>query len=51
MNELRVFPVCAFQDNYIWVLRLGGNAAVVDPGEASPVLDYLRAEKLQLTAI
>ena len=51
MNELRVFPVCAFQDNYIWVLRLGGNAAVVDPGDAGPVLDYLRAEKLQLTAI
>ena len=51
MNELRVFPVRAFQDNYIWVLRLGGNAAVVDPGEAGPVLDYLRAEHLQLTAI
>ncbi len=51
MNELRVVPVRAFQDNYIWVLRLGGNAAVVDPGEASPVLDYLRAEQLQLTAI
>ncbi|MEK7876136.1 MAG: MBL fold metallo-hydrolase, partial [Pseudomonadota bacterium] len=51
MNELRVFPVCAFQDNYIWVLRLGGNAAVVDPGEASPVLDYLRAEELRLTGI
>ncbi len=51
MNELRVFPVCAFHDNYIWVLRLGGNAAVVDPGEASPVLDYLRAEQLRLTAI
>ena len=51
MNELRVFPVRAFQDNYIWVLRLGGNAAVVDPGDAQPVLDYLRAERLRLTAI
>ena len=51
MNELRVIPVPAFQDNYIWVLRLGANAAVVDPGEADPVLDYLRAERLRLTAI
>jgi hydroxyacylglutathione hydrolase len=51
MNDVSVFPVRAFQDNYIWVLRRGGNAAVVDPGDARPVLDYLRAENLQLTAI
>ncbi len=51
MNDLRVFPLRAFQDNYIWVLRCGSNAAVVDPGEARPVLDYLSAERLQLTAI
>jgi hydroxyacylglutathione hydrolase len=51
MNNIDVVPVRAFQDNYIWVLRRDGNAAVVDPGDAQPVLDYLRAEKLQLTAI
>ncbi len=51
MNDIRVFPLRAFRDNYIWVLRRDGNAAVVDPGDARPVLDYLRAEKLQLTAI
>ena len=51
MNELRVFPVRAFQDNYIWVLRRGGHAAVVDPGDAAPVIACLRAENLRLVAI
>jgi hydroxyacylglutathione hydrolase len=48
---LRIVPVPAFKDNYIWTLRDGRNAAVVDPGEAQPVLDYLRREKLSLVAI
>jgi len=47
----QVVPVRAFKDNYIWVLRAGRNAAVVDPGEAAPVLDYLAAEGLDLVAI
>jgi len=51
MQELSVNPVRAFQDNYVWTLRLGNNATVVDPGEAGPVLAYLRAHKLNLTAI
>ena len=51
MNDLQVHPVRAFQDNYVWTLTYGGNAAVVDPGEAGPVLAFLRAHKLNLTAI
>jgi hydroxyacylglutathione hydrolase len=46
-----IFPLPAFQDNYIWLLRHGGNAAVVDPGDAAPVLAYLHAHQLRLTAI
>ena len=46
-----VVPVKAFKDNYVWTLRDGRRAAVVDPGDAAPVLDYLRAEKLELCAI
>ena len=49
--DVSVYPVRAFQDNYIWTLQKGSNAAVVDPGEAGPVLAYLRAHKLNLTAI
>jgi hydroxyacylglutathione hydrolase len=51
MNDLTVHPVRAFQDNYVWTLVANGNAAVVDPGEAGPVLAFLRAHKLNLTAI
>lgn len=48
---LEIVPLPAFRDNYIWTLRDGAHAAVVDPGEARPVLDYLAREKLQLCAI
>jgi hydroxyacylglutathione hydrolase len=48
---LKVVPVRAFKDNYVWTLRNASHAAVVDPGEAQPVLDYLGREKLELAAI
>ena len=48
---LEVVPVKAFKDNYVWTLRNATHAAVVDPGEAGPVLDYLGREKLALAAI
>ena len=48
---ITIIPIPAFADNYIWILREGSNAVVVDPGDASPVLDYLDREGLALTAI
>jgi len=48
---LEVVPLSALKDNYIWTLRSAGHAAVVDPGEAHPVLEYLARERLQLAAI
>jgi hydroxyacylglutathione hydrolase len=48
---VEVVPLRALQDNYVWTLRNRTHAAVVDPGEAQPVLDYLAAEKLTLAAI
>jgi hydroxyacylglutathione hydrolase len=48
---LEIVPVKAFKDNYVWTLRNATHAAVVDPGEARPVLDYLAREDLQLAAI
>jgi hydroxyacylglutathione hydrolase len=47
----QVVPVRALKDNYVWVLRNATHAAVVDPGESKPVLDYLDAEGLTLAAI
>lgn len=46
-----IIPIPAFADNYIWLLREGAAAAVVDPGDAAPVIDYLERERLELTAI
>ena len=48
---LEIVPVKAFKDNYIWTLRDGKHAAVVDPGDARPVIEYLTREKLELVAI
>ncbi len=41
----------AFVDNYIWMLHDGADAAVVDPGDAAPVLAALDARGLNLKAI
>jgi hydroxyacylglutathione hydrolase len=41
----------AFADNYIWTVRDSQCAAVVDPGDARPVLEYLEAQGLALVAI
>jgi len=46
-----VLPLRAFRDNYIWVLRSGSRVAVVDPGDADPVIDFLERERLSLSAI
>ena len=52
---LEIVPLPAFQDNYIWTLRDADrktrHPAVVDPGEARPVQDYLAQEGLTLVAI
>lgn len=48
---VEIIPIPAFRDNYIWLLREGRHAAVVDPGDAAPVLAYLDRAQLALTAI
>lgn len=46
-----IIPLPAFRDNYIWLLRHGPAAAVVDPGDASVVETALREQGLHLVAI
>ncbi len=51
---LDVRPIEAFRDNYIWMIHGAGEprrVAVVDPGDAEPVLASLAAGGLQLEAI
>ncbi len=46
-----IIRIPALKDNYIWLLRQGSVAAVVDPGDAAPVLEVLAREKLNLASI
>jgi hydroxyacylglutathione hydrolase len=46
-----IITIPAFNDNYIWLLRHGDRAAVVDPGIAAPVLEVLASHQLTLAAI
>lgn len=53
MTDMQIQPIRAFKDNYIWMLfsqkkRL---AVVIDPGDATPVLDVLKNMHLALEAI
>lgn len=49
--EWAVEPIRALSDNYVWALSDGHAAAVVDPGEAAPVADWLNRHGLTLSAI
>lgn len=40
-----------FNDNYVWCIHNGVGAAVVDPGDAKPVIEYLNKHNLQLSTI
>ena len=48
---MKIIPVPAFEDNYIWLICDGRYAAVVDPGDAEPVLGHLSRHGLRLAAI
>lgn len=50
MINIQTIP--AFSDNYIWLILLGDRqAAVVDPGDAHPVITVLKQQGLRLSAI
>ncbi len=50
---IKVTALSAFSDNYIWVIKHDNDArvAVVDPGQAEPVLAHLEQHQLELGAI
>ncbi len=48
---MKLVALPAFTDNYIWMIHNGVDALVVDPGDASPVLEALQALGLSLRAI
>jgi hydroxyacylglutathione hydrolase len=48
---MKLIPVPAFSDNYLWLWQSGSDAIVVDPGDADPVLQALSDQKATLRAI
>lgn len=48
---MEIVGLPAFRDNYIWLMRNGPDAAVVDPGDAEPVIAYLTRNNLRLRSI
>ena len=41
----------AFSDNYIWILESEGKVAVVDPGDAKPVHDYIEKTGFSISEV
>jgi len=48
---LNITAIHALRDNYIWAIHDDTHAAIVDPGEAAPVMAFLERTGLKLTAI
>jgi hydroxyacylglutathione hydrolase len=48
---MELTPLPAFNDNYIWMMRVGSRAWVVDPGQPEPVLQALQDQGLELDGI
>ncbi|NMH61259.1 hydroxyacylglutathione hydrolase [Alteromonas ponticola] len=50
-DDVSVTAIPAFTDNYIWCLHNNVDAVIVDPGDAEPVLRFLKQQNLKLAAI
>lgn len=48
---MKIYPIPAFGDNYLWLAVRGRQALVVDPGDATAVIAALEHHALKLEAI
>ena len=48
---MNIFHIPAYTDNYIWVIQSGSDISVIDPGDASPVLELINNNNLNLADI
>ena len=51
ISTLRVVPIPAFTDNYIWCISDSKSAVIVDPGDAKPAIEYLEQQDVSLSGI
>ena len=48
---MNIQSIKAYSDNYIWLIATNEGNLVIDPGEASPVINYMQQHSLGLTDI
>lgn len=48
---LKIVPIAAFSDNYIWLIHNGTTAVAIDPGDGLATRTYLNEHNLRLTHI
>jgi len=51
MKALNVSRICAFNDNYIWLIHSNNETndkavIIVDPGDSRPVLEFIKKTSL-----
>ena len=51
IGRMKIYPIPAFGDNYLWLAVHEGHALAVDPGDAAPVAAMLERHALKLDAI
>lgn len=49
--SLHIVAIPAFNDNYFWLIHNNVYAIIIDPGDAIPILNVLKARQLILSAI
>lgn len=49
MFEIHALPI--YRDNYVWIITVGDNAWVIDPGDHQPVVHFLQQRQLHLRAV
>jgi hydroxyacylglutathione hydrolase len=50
-RALSILTVPAFDDNYLWLIHNDSDAVIIDPGDATVILQALEQHGLRLTAI
>jgi len=48
---INIEPIKAFNDNYIWLVTTNEGSIVIDPGEATKTINYLKENSLNLKGI
>lgn len=51
IGDYEVLPVPVLHDNFVYLVRRGGEAVLIDAGEAKPVFKSLEKERLQLMEV